>query len=45
MNDPYEDLGLISAVNYFTEDMDVEMMKINGGGKVDERELARMKLK
>ena len=44
MNDPYVDLGLISAVNYFTEDMDVEMMKIYGGGKVDERAFARMKL-
>ena len=44
MNDPYVDLGLISAVNYFTEDMDVEMMKIYGGGTLDERAFAKMKL-
>lgn len=44
MNDPYVDLGLISATNYFTEAMDVEMIKIYNDGVFDELAFAKMKL-
>lgn len=44
MNDPYTDLGLIAGCNYFTEDMDVEMIKIYNGGKFNDLGFAKMKL-
>lgn len=44
MNDPYNDIGLISTTNYFTEAMDVEMCKIYHGGQWDEKGFAKIKL-
>lgn len=44
MNDPYADLGTISTINYFTEDMDVAMIKAYTGKGYDELAFARMKL-
>lgn len=44
MNDPCVDLGLISATNYFTEAMDVEMVKCYNDGVFDEIMFAKVKL-
>lgn len=44
MNDPYADLGLISCTNYFTEEMDVEMIKVYNEGIFDDLSFAKMKL-
>ena len=44
MNDPYSDLGVISGINYFTEDMDIEMVKIYNHGEFDEIGYTKMKL-
>lgn len=44
MNDPYVDLAVISCNNYFTEDMDVEMIKVYNNGEFDEIGFAKMKL-
>lgn len=44
MNDPYSDLGLISTTNFFTEEMDIEMIKIYNGGEFDDLAFAKMKL-
>lgn len=44
MNDPCADLGTISTINYFTEAMDVEMIKAYTGGENDEVLMAKTKL-
>lgn len=44
MSDPYSDLGTLSTMNYFTEAMDVEMIKRYHNGVFDEKGFARMKL-
>lgn len=44
MNDPCADLGTISTINYFTEAMDVEMIKAYNDGEFDEVLFAKMKL-
>lgn len=43
MNDECFDLGIWSAVNYFTEEMDFELIRYYYGG-FDEAKFARMKL-
>lgn len=44
MGDPYADLGTISTINYFTEEMDKVMMNVYEGGNTSEKAYARMKL-
>ena len=44
MNDPYYDLGVLSAINYFTEAMDEELCRIYHGGVLDEIGFAKMRL-
>ena len=44
MGDPFYDLGLYSAVNFLTEDMDVVMNKVYNNGVNDEISFARLKL-
>lgn len=43
MNDPYNDLGCWSAINYFTEEMDVHLCKAYHG-EWDEKGFAKIKL-
>ena len=43
MNDPYNDLGCWAAINYFTEEMDVNLCKIYHDGW-DEKGFAKIKL-
>ena len=44
MGDPYYDLGVLTAINFMTEDMDVLVNKLYHGGVDDEYGFARMKL-
>ena len=44
MSDPYFDIGLLSTINYYTEEMDVKLCKIYHGGVFDEVGFAKMKL-
>ena len=44
MSDPYSDLGTLSTMNYFTEAMDVEMIRRYRNGDWNDKCFARMKL-